>query len=379
MAEDVRKTIAFLATYAEELVDMQKQTLEPLLKSSRAKQVKEWNAAKNFWYRKASRLEAGQRQLLDDWEFVLCDMSTLQEVVFLPRLQRCFDRCGSFVMQNAETIKQLGAKTLQEVLRSRQMREESMSVFIRLLLDRYTEKFTAEQKEIVWQWQSELCEKSGEVQAGAESRQASAFSGVEDFFARYAYPILQLEKQTLGDVVTSNQSNMDAVWMQARNFYRRTIKQLRGKTLQDVLRGRQLKENCMAVFTSLLLERYFEKFTEEQEELAVQWEAELCEKSAEVLARAEASRARALLGVQHFFVLHFDEIVQLSKQTLREVVMSNQAHRHAAWMQAQKFFLRHAESLTPEELELAEDWEFILCDMSTLSAVAFLPRMQRCF
>jgi len=45
MAEDVFKTVAFLSTYSEELVQLDKQTLEALLK--------EWKAAKNFWSRKS--------------------------------------------------------------------------------------------------------------------------------------------------------------------------------------------------------------------------------------------------------------------------------------------------------------------------------------
>ena len=75
MADGVSKTVAFLATYCEELVQLQKPTLESLLKSNPASQVKEWNAAKNFWYRKVATLAAEQRELLEDWEFVLCDMS----------------------------------------------------------------------------------------------------------------------------------------------------------------------------------------------------------------------------------------------------------------------------------------------------------------
>ena len=67
MEEDVSKTIAFLAAFSDELVSMQKPSLEALLKSSRAKQVKDWNAAKNFWYRKSHKLEVQQKQRLEDW------------------------------------------------------------------------------------------------------------------------------------------------------------------------------------------------------------------------------------------------------------------------------------------------------------------------
>ena len=309
MAEDVRKTVAFLAAFADELVSMQKQTLEALLKSSRSKQVKEWNAAKNFWQRKVQSLNAEQREVLDDWEFVLCDMSCLQPVAFLPRLQRCLDRSGSFLMQHADSIKQLGCKTLQHVLRSRQVKQESMSAFIRLLLERYMEQFTAEQKELVLQWESDLCEKSREVEAGAASTEMTACSRLQCFFAQYAHEIILLEKASLREVVRSHQANQHAEWKYAKNFFDRyhqtltveqkrmlddwefllcdmsslqpvaflprlqrcldrsqsfltqnadSIKQLGAKTLQQVLQSRQMKEESMAVFIRLLLERHTE-------------------------------------------------------------------------------------------------------------------------
>ena len=78
MAEDVCKTVAFLAAYSDELAQLNKHTLEALLKSNRAKQVKEWNAAKTFWYRKLSTLLPEHREELDDWEFILCNMSNLE-------------------------------------------------------------------------------------------------------------------------------------------------------------------------------------------------------------------------------------------------------------------------------------------------------------
>ena len=48
-------------------------------------------------------------------------------------------------------------------------------------------------------------------------------------------------------------------------------------------------------------------------------------------------------------------------------------------MDAWKFFLRQHPLLTVEEKDLLEDWELVLCEVSTLEAVAFLPCLQRCF
>ena len=92
MADGFSKTIAFVAMYCEELVQLQKPTLEALLKSNRAKQVKEWNAATTLGYRKVSTLAAEHKDNPEDWEFVrLCDMSTLSPHIFTSRLQRCFE------------------------------------------------------------------------------------------------------------------------------------------------------------------------------------------------------------------------------------------------------------------------------------------------
>ena len=389
MAEDVCKTIAFLAAFADELVSMQKQTLEALVKSSRSKQVKEWNTAKNFWQRKVQSLDAEHREVLDDWELVLCDMSYLQPVAFLPRLQRCLDRSGYFWIQHAESIKQLGAKTLQEVLQSRQMKEESMAVFTRLLLERYTEQFTAEQKELVLQWESELCEKSGEAGAGAESSVATSLARVEEFFVAHCGEIAQLSKQTLRDVAMSNQAHKHKVWMQAQKFYIRhvhlvtpeqqellddwefllcdmsylqpvaflprlqrcldrtqsflsqnaeSIKQLGAKTLQEVLRSRQMKQESMSVFIRLLMERYSDQFTAEQKELVLRWQAELCEESGEVEAGADSNEMSAFSRVQRFFARYAHPIIQLEKGSLRQVVTSNQANKDAEWKRAKKNF-----------------------------------------
>ncbi len=112
MAYDVSEIVAFLVSYSEELVLMQKPSLEALFKSNRANHVNEWKSAKKFWSRKASTLAVEQRQELEDWEFVLCDMYTLESVAFLPRLQRCFNRMDSFSTERAEAMKKLGSQTL---------------------------------------------------------------------------------------------------------------------------------------------------------------------------------------------------------------------------------------------------------------------------
>ena len=59
--------------------------------------------------------------------------------------------------------------------------------------------------------------------------------------------------------------------------------------------------------------------------------------------------------------------------------MSNQANRYVEWMHALNFFRRQHPLLTVEERDLLDDWELVLCEVSTPEAVAFLPCLQRCF
>ena len=121
MAEDVRKTVAFLGTYVEEIVSLQKPTLAAVLKSNRANQVKEWKAAKNFWERKRQTLTVEQQRLFEDWEFVLCDVSALGTVALLPGLQRCLERVETFFTEQDAALQQVGATELQRALRSRRI------------------------------------------------------------------------------------------------------------------------------------------------------------------------------------------------------------------------------------------------------------------
>ena len=109
------------------------------------------------------------------------------------------------------------------------------------------------------------------------------------------------------------------------------------------------------------------------------WEENLCALSAVDREAMIAKRVEAFAHVQAFFTKFAAEIVELQKQTLRDVVNSQQANAYAEWNQAKNFFVRHYGFLAQEEKDLLEDWEFVLCNMCSLEPVAFLPRLQRCF
>ena len=216
MASDVSKTVAFLSSYSSELVQLDKHTLEALLKSNRASHVKEWKAAQNFWYRKLSTLLPEHREELDDWEFILCNMSKLQPAAFLPRLRRCFNRVDSFIAERAEAIHKLACQNLETALRRKHMLQFPMSTFTRIFLERYKDKLETEQMEALSMWTENLCVMRASDREAVTARRAARLISVQEFFAHFAAEIVGLQKQTLRDVVMSNEANKYPQWKQAQ-------------------------------------------------------------------------------------------------------------------------------------------------------------------
>ena len=184
MAEDVSKIVSFFARYSEDLVQLNKENLSAVLNSARAQKVKEGNAARVFWYRKASTLPVKQREELEDWEFVLCNMNKLEPVAFLPRLQRCFQRVDSFVTERGDAIKKLACQNLETALKSKHMQQFPMSTFTRIFLERYKDKLSTEQMESVAMWEENLCTLSAVDLEARIAKRAEALTHVQAFFCQ---------------------------------------------------------------------------------------------------------------------------------------------------------------------------------------------------
>ena len=134
---------------------------------------------------------------------------------FLSCMDSFFDRGHHFLLQKAATIPQLGAKTFRGVLRSREVKSDPMAVFILLLLERYA----PEHKESIAMWEAEVCRIGAEAQQRASRTCAQALARAQEFFAKFAAEIVQLQKQNLRDVVMRNQAKSYVEWVQAKNFF----------------------------------------------------------------------------------------------------------------------------------------------------------------
>ena len=420
----------FFVKFAPEIVQLQKQNLRDVVMSHQAKKHAEWKRAQNVFVRQSASLTLEEKELLQDWQFILCDMSTLESVALMPGLQRCFQRVDSFLSEHAEALKKIAAKNLDIALRSRHMAQFPMSTFSRLFLERYEEQLSTEQLEAMSTWPEKLCALSASEREAMIGKRVKAVVDIQEFLAKFAAQIVELQKENLRSVVMSNQAHKHADWMQAQNFFVRhygfltveekdllqdwelvlcdmsslesvallpglqrcfqrvdsflnehveALKKIAAKNLDTALRSRHMAQFPMSTFTRLFLERYEDQFSTEQLEAISIWQEKLCVLSAAECEAMTAKRSKGVSDIQAFFVKFAAEIVKLQKQDLKGVFMAKQAQKHADWMQAKNFFVRHYGFLTVEEKELLEDWELVLCDVSSRESVALLPGLQRCF
>ena len=420
----------FLAKFAPEIVQLQKKDLRSVANSSQSKKHAEWKQAQNFFLRHFDFLALEEKDLLQDWELVLCDVSSLESVALLSGLQRCFERVDAFFKEHAEALKKLGAKNLDTALRSRHMAQFPMATFTRLFLERYEEQLETKQLESMSTWKENLCAQRAPDEEVKSAKRRKAVLQLQEFFATFAPEILQLQKKDLRSVANSSQSKKHAEWKQAQNFFLRhfdflaleekdllqdwelvlcdvsslesvallsglqrcfervdaffkehaeALKKLGAKNLDTALRSRHMAQFPMATFTRLFLERYEEQLATEQLEVLSMWQAQLCAVTAAEQEAVTAKRKKTVLDIQEFFAKFAADIVELQKKDVRSVVMSYRATKHAEWKRAQHGYVLLSASLTVEEKDLLQDWELVLCDVSTLESVALLSGLQRCF
>ena len=308
-----------------------------------ATQNLQWKQAQNFFVRDYDYLTVEDKDLLEDWEFVLCKVLTLEPVAFLPRLRRCFKRVDSFITERAEAIKKLACNNLETALQRKHMLKFPMSTFSRIFLERYKDKLETEQMEALSMWEENLCALSTVEREAVTARRRAALISVQEFFSEFAATIVELQKQTLKDVVMSNEKNKSQEWMNALNFFRRDY-----------------------VFLTL-----------EDKELLEDWEFVLCNMSklepVAFLPRLTRSfdRVKAIVWEQK------DNLRLQKKVSLVDSFLT--AHTQAIPMLgfAGVFLKRYLHRLSESQIAEVELWERDLCVTETEHVDKFLEMLQR--
>ena len=141
---------------------LQKSTLQAVVNSTRKNDVWQWSQAHTFFARHLAALTFEQKELLDDWELVLCKVDK-DTVVLLPGTRRSFARVAQCVEQQQDALRNLKARTLEKAFSSKQLRKDPMCVFSRCFLVRYAAHLLAEEKFQLEAWTEEFCQGSQEA------------------------------------------------------------------------------------------------------------------------------------------------------------------------------------------------------------------------
>ena len=102
-------------------------------------------------------LSVEDKDLLQDWELILCDMSTLESVALLPRLSRSFDRMKAVVVEHSDKLKLQKRMSLVDSLESSDMQCIPMCCFCALFLKRHLKRLSAGQIAEVAEWERDFC------------------------------------------------------------------------------------------------------------------------------------------------------------------------------------------------------------------------------
>ena len=429
MEDAVAQTVKFLAAHCNEIVALEKTTLEGVLKSSGAKRVAAWKTAQNFWVRKFASFNAAQVSLFEDWEFVLCDMSGLDAATAAARLGRCVDRAEEFLNEHGAALKKLGAKSLVSALNSRHMKQFDLSAFTGLLLQR--RDLTREQREVFDYLETRVCVLTPEQQQLVRQRVAHNFEALVEFLAEAAEEIIGLKKATLRDVAMSFRNKQSVKWKHMGNFFMRhvvslTVEQkqllddwelvlclvdvsdtavllpgirrsfdrvaeyieenkqelinLHARTLDTALSNKRLRKDSFCVFSRWFLQRYAEQLPLELKLQVDHWEQTICGVAAgEAAAEREQRMAYSFEALVEFLAETAEEIIGLKKATLRDVAMSFRKTHSVKWKHMDNFFMRHVVSLTVEQKQLLDDWELVLCLVDVSDTAVLVPGIRRSF
>ena len=147
----------FFAHFAAEIVGLQKQTLKDVVVSHEAKKHPQWMNAKTFFRRDYVFVNVEEKDLLEDWEFVLCDNSALESVALLPRLTRSFDRVKAVVGEQKEKLRLQKKVSLVDAFLSLDTQAIPMLCFCGVFLKRYVHRLGAAQIAEVELWERDLC------------------------------------------------------------------------------------------------------------------------------------------------------------------------------------------------------------------------------
>ena len=333
----------FLAKFAPETVQLQKQNLRSVVMSHQVKKHAEWQHAHDVFVRQSASFTVEEKDLLQDWEMVLCDMSSLESVALLSGLQRCFERVDSFLKEHAQALKKIAAANLDTALRSRHMAQFPMATFARVFLERYEEQLETKQLDSMSTWKENLCVQRAPDEEVKRAKRRKAVLDLQEFLAKFAPEILQLRKKDLRSVANSYQSKKHAEWKQAQNFF----------------------------------VRHFDFLPASEKELLQDWELVLCDVSTLESVALLSGLQRCFERVDVFLKEHAEAVKKIAAKNLDTALRSGHMAQFPMATFARVFLERYEEQLATDNRQVLSTWQQKLCVRRAPDHEAMPPKRRK--
>ena len=202
-------------------------------------------------------------------------------------------------------------------------------------MERYEEQLATEQVEVLSMWQAQLCAVTAAEQEAVTAKRKKAVLDIQEFFAKFAADIVELQKKDLRSVVMSSQAKKHAEWKRAQHCF---------------------------VFLAASL---------------TPWELVLCDMSSLESVALLPGLSRSFDRMKAVVVEHSEKLKLQKRMSLVDSLESSDMQCVPMCCFSALFLKRHLKSLSAEQIAEVAEWERDLCVTETELVGKFLEMLQR--
>ena len=332
-----------------ELVALQKGSFQKLFAVQQRNTDQDFRFCYDFMSRKFDKLSSEQKQLVEEWEAMICNPEDAADSLpLLAATQRMFDKFLGILKERFDELVALQKGSFQKLFAVHQMKTDQDFRFCYDFMSRKHDKLSSEQKQLVEEWEVMICNPED---AADSLRFVAATQRMFDKF-------LGILKERFDELVA-----------------------LQKGSFQKLFAVHQMNTDQDFRFCFDFMSRKHDKLSSEQKQLVEEWEAMICnpEDAADSLRFAAATQRMfdKFLGI---LKERFDELVALQKGSFQKLFAVHQMKTDQDFRFCYDFMSRKFDKLSSEQKQLVEEWEAIICNPEDAAdSLRFVAATQRMF
>ena len=332
-----------------ELVALQKGSFQKLFAVQQRNTDQDFRFCYDFMSRKFDKLSSEQKQLVEEWEAMICNPEDAADSLpLLAATQRMFDKFLGILKERFDELVALQKGSFQKLFAVHQMKTDQDFRFCYDFMSRKHDKLSSEQKQLVEEWEVMICNPED---AADSLRFVAATQRMFDKF-------LGILKERFDELVA-----------------------LQKGSFQKLFAVHQMKTDQDFRFCYDFMSRKHDKLSSEQKQLVEEWEAMICnpEDAADSL-RFVAATQRMFDKFLGILKERFDELVALQKGSFQKLFAVHQMKTDQDFRFCYDFMSRKFDKLSSEQKQLVEEWEAIICNPEDAAdSLRFVAATQRMF